>query len=69
MKGPAKLTEDVSLRITYEMARWLDGVCAESGCKHRGEMIRSLLQTIMIEDMAAHDDGGTKLEIVSSRPA
>ncbi len=52
MKGP-KLSEDVYLRISYEMGVWIDELVREAGASGRGPMVRSMLQTIMDEDKQA----------------
>ena len=49
----AKLTEEISLRVTYEMAAWLDYVGWQAGTQTRGATIRALLQTIMDEQEKA----------------
>jgi Arc/MetJ-type ribon-helix-helix transcriptional regulator len=55
MKGSRKLSQRVDINITYEMAMWLDDIVREGGFNGRGAAIRSLLQTIMDEDLAAHE--------------
>ena len=50
---PAKLSEHVDLRITHEMAVWLDRNAREAGVPGRCPLVRAMLQTLMDEDQAA----------------
>lgn len=45
----AKLSEHIDLRITYEMAEWIDGIAQEAGT-NGATIVRSMLQTLMDED-------------------
>jgi metal-responsive CopG/Arc/MetJ family transcriptional regulator len=51
MKGPAKLSERVAVSITYEMGVWLDAIVVEAEADGRSAIIRSMLQTLMDEDI------------------
>ena len=50
---PAKLSDHVDIRITYEMGVWLDELVRQAGVDSRAPIVRALLQTLMDEDQAA----------------
>lgn len=48
-----KISEDVKIRMTFEMVEWLDQVCASTGVS-RSKIIRSILQAAIDADRSAH---------------